>query len=84
MPDDRRPEIGSAEVSKCMAVLRPHLIDGVPLPGDSGSPYFAYTVAFGIMSMSGLAISWSFLFVSEQPQGHPKPGRADHWMSDYP
>lgn len=31
MADDGGPEMGSAEVAKRMAVLRPHLIDGVPL-----------------------------------------------------
>ena len=41
MADDRGPEIGSAEVAKRMAVLRPHLIDGVPLAraaNDAGIP----------------------------------------------
>lgn len=41
MPDDRGPEIGSAEVAKRMAVLRPYLIDGVPLTrvaADAGIP----------------------------------------------
>ncbi|WP_156350686.1 hypothetical protein [Sphingomonas sp. Leaf20] len=31
MADDRGLEIGSAEVAKRLAVLRPHLVDGVPL-----------------------------------------------------
>ncbi|WP_394648009.1 helix-turn-helix domain-containing protein [uncultured Sphingomonas sp.] len=41
MADDRGPEIGSAEVARRMAVLRPHLIDGVPLArvaADAGIP----------------------------------------------
>ena len=41
MEDDRAPEIGSTEVAKRMAVLRPHLIDGVPLArtaADAGIP----------------------------------------------
>ena len=41
MADDRGPEIESAEVAKRMAVLRPHLIDGVPLTrvaADAGIP----------------------------------------------
>ncbi|MFL0588501.1 helix-turn-helix domain-containing protein, partial [Sphingomonas olei] len=41
MADDRGPEIGSAEVAKRMAVLRPYLIDGAPLARvatDAGIP----------------------------------------------
>ena len=41
MADDREPEIGSAEVAKRMAVLRPYLVDGVPLArvaAEAGTP----------------------------------------------
>jgi Homeodomain-like domain len=31
MADDRGPEIGGAEIAMRMAVLRPYLVDGVPL-----------------------------------------------------
>ena len=31
MADNRESEMGSAEVAKRIAVLQPHLIDGVPL-----------------------------------------------------
>lgn len=74
MTDDRGLEIGSAEVAKRMAVLRPHLIDGVPLARvatDAGIPIRT-------------ARRWIARYRADGPAGLARPRRPEAGKRTFP
>ena len=74
MADDRGPEIGSAEVAKRMAVLRPYLIDGAPLARvatDAGIPIRT-------------ARRWIARYRADGPAGLARPRRPEAGKRTFP
>ena len=74
MADDRGLEIGSAEVAKRMAVLRPHLVDGVPLTrvaADAGIPIRT-------------ARRWIARYRADGPAGLVRPPRPEAGKRTFP
>lgn len=74
MADDRGLEIGSAEAAKRMAVLRPHLVDGVPLTrvaADAGIPIRT-------------ARRWIARYRADGPAGLVRPPRPEAGKRTFP
>lgn len=74
MADNREPEMGSAEVAKRMAVLRPHLIDGVPLT----------RVAAGAGIPIRTARRWLARYRADGPVGLARPLRSEAGKRTFP
>jgi putative transposase len=74
MGDDRRPEIGSAEVAKRMTMLRPHLINGVPLTRVAASA--------GIPIRT--ARRWIARYRADGPAGLARPRRPEAGKRTFP
>jgi putative transposase len=74
MADDRGPEIGSAEVAKRMAVLRPYLVDGVPLAR--------------VAAEAGIPIRtvrrWIARYRADGPTGLARPSRPEAGKRTFP
>ena len=74
MADGRGPKIESAEVAKRVAVLRPHLIDGVPLARiatDAGIPIRT-------------ARRWIARYRADGPAGLARPRRPEAGKRTFP